>query len=187
MEIGKGLTESEGIKAKKVCVSLRKNTLKIGINPQDNKDYEARLLQPFMDINLSLTKPQLKAQILALKQINTINMNQIINYCIDKASGRISIIFTKYSLMIAPKYFTANGGEKAVFKLAFGEYYYLSSSTMNVLVNNKAQTITDGVAHYTKTTKKTGQFPLNITVMKTDLYTGEISTTRDTVYYEVRD
>ncbi len=122
------------------------------------------------------------------KMINDskVSTSQIVNYCLDKASGKTEIKLDKFIVAIAPKkaYLISNR-DKFEADIVMGAY---SSTANNISISTSAGSapMKDGVAHYSGGVESgTGEKTFSATATITNPSTGEKTSAKADFKYEV--
>jgi gliding motility-associated protein GldM len=158
---------------------MRSIPLQVDAVPADSKAKSWTELK-FKQMPVAAVMPQLTKLVADAKTSET----AILNYIMDKVSGRIEIKLDKFLVSIAPKKAYLIRGDKFEADVALGAY----SSTPNGLsisVNGQGLSIKDGVGHYETTPSGLGKQTIKATASIVNPVTGERKTAEGTFEYEV--
>ncbi len=111
-----------------------------------------------------------------------VSTSQILNYCMDRASGKLDIKLDKFILAIAPKKaYLISGRDKFEADIVVGAY---SSTANNIKISTGA--MKDGVSHYTGSVEQgTGEKTFSASASITNPATGQVTSVKSDFKYEV--
>jgi gliding motility-associated protein GldM len=108
----------------------------------------------------------------------------ILNYCLDKSSGKQEIKFDAFNVAIAPKKSYLLRGEKFEADVYLAAYSK-TANNVSISVNGSGLPVNQGVAKYSATAEGLGEKTVNASATLTNPFTGERQTVTGTFKYEV--
>jgi gliding motility-associated protein GldM len=108
----------------------------------------------------------------------------ILNYCLDKSSGKQELKFDAFNVAIAPKKSYLLRGEKFEADVYLAAYSK-TANNVSISVNGSGLPVNQGVAKYSATAEGLGEKTVNASATLTNPFTGERQTVTGTFKYEV--
>jgi gliding motility-associated protein GldM len=117
-----------------------------------------------------------------IKNDSKVSTSAILNYCMDKASGKLDIKLDKFILAIAPKKaYLISGRDKFEADIVVGAY---SSTANNIKISTGS--MKDGVSHYSGGVEQgTGEKTFSASASITNPATGQVTSVKSDFKYEV--
>ena len=109
----------------------------------------------------------------------------LLNYYMDKVSGRIEIKLDQFLVSIAPKKAYLIRGDKFEADIALGAYSSNPGQGLSISVNGQSLSIKNGIGHYETTPSSLGKQTIKATASITNPATGLKSSAEGTYEYEV--
>ena len=109
----------------------------------------------------------------------------LMNYFMDKVSGRIEIKFDKFKVAIAPKKAYLIRGDKFEADVYLAAYSSNPGQGVSISVNGSGLALKDGVAHFETTPSSIGKQTVTASATIRNPATGEVTTTKGDFEYEV--
>lgn len=121
-----------------------------------------------------------------IRNDSKVSTSAIVNYCLDKASGKKEIKLDKFIVAIAPrKAYLISGRDKFEADIVMGAY---SSTANNIRITTSAGAapMKDGIAHYSGGVESgTGEKTFSASASITNPSTGEVTSAKADFKYEV--